>query len=114
MKYFRLAHMVNRHGSNITIKRREGTSGVDDDGYPVEPTETEVETVGIVSVFSDSELLFMESGSYDVDMIKLYTDVPLTRKDIVIYKGHEHIVSWWKNYDEHSDVFIYGIKRREK
>ena len=114
MKYFRLAHMINRHGSNITIKRRTGTSGLDEDGYPIESTEEEIETLGIISVFSDSDLAFMDSGSYDVDMIKLYTDIPITRKDIVIYKGDEYIVSWWKNYDEHSDVFIYGIKRREE
>lgn len=114
MKAFELSEMIDEFGVTIEVVTREGSAGWDSEtGRPIEaPKETE-ELTAIVVPVSDEMLRFNEGGNFKASDRKVYTKEELDLTKIVIYKGREHTLTAWRDYDDLSDVFIYVISRRD-
>lgn len=114
MKAFELSEMIDEFGVTIEVVTREGSVGWDSEtGRPIEvPKETE-ELAAIVVPVSDEMLRFNEGGNFKASDRKVYTKEELDLTKIVIYKGREHTLTAWRDYDDLSDVFIYIISRRD-
>lgn len=114
MKAFELSEMIDEFGVIIEVVTRDGSAGWDSEtGRPIEvPKETE-ELTAIVVPVSDEMLRFNEGGNFKASDRKIYTKEELDLTKIVIYKGREHTLTAWRDYDDLSDVFIYIISRRD-
>lgn len=114
MKAFELSDMIDEFGVMVEVVTREGSQGWDPEtGRPIiVPRETE-ERKAIVVPVSDEMLRFNEGGNFKASDRKIYTKEELDLTKLVIYKGREHTLTAWRDYDDLSDVFIYIMSRRD-
>lgn len=112
MKHFNLTHMIDKYGSPIVIKRKTG-GGFDEWGVIIPEEEIEIESKGIISVFSDDEVVFADGGRYDTDNIKLYINELIDKADVIVHNGHDHLVVQHRDYSDLAQPYIYALKRRD-
>lgn len=114
MKAFELSDMIDEFGVTVDIITREGSQGWDEEtGAPIKtPSETEQRRAIVVPV-SDEMLRFSEGGNFKSSDRKVYTKEELDLTKVVVYKGREHTLTAWRDYDDLSDVFIYIMSRRD-
>lgn len=113
MKAFELSEMIDEFGVTIEVVTRKGSQGWDDEGNPVVLPGEAQELQAIVVPVSDEMLRFNEGGNFKASDRKIYTKEELDLTKVVIYKGREHTLTAWRDYDDLSDVFIYIISRRD-